>query len=67
LAAQFPESLAGIHLSGTGARLLPEAEQTEKERAWVRASNAFRQTEWIILANNRENHRPSRSLFPTAR
>lgn len=45
LAAQFPESLAGIHFSGTTARPLPEAEQTEEEKAWVRASNAYRQTE----------------------
>jgi epoxide hydrolase len=45
LATQFPESLAGIHLSGTIARPLPEAQQTEEERAWVRASNAYRQTE----------------------
>ena len=45
LASQFPESLAGIHLSGTTARQLPEAEQTEEEKAWVRTSNAYRQTE----------------------
>jgi epoxide hydrolase len=45
LAAQFPESLAGIHFNGTTARPLPEAEQTEEEKAWVRASNAYRQTE----------------------
>jgi microsomal epoxide hydrolase len=45
LAAQFPGSLAGIHLSGTTARALPESEQTEDERAWVRRSAAYRQTE----------------------
>jgi len=45
LAAQFPQSLAGIHLSGAVARPLPEAEQTEEERAFVRASNLYRQTE----------------------
>ena len=45
LAAQFPESLAGIHVNGTGARPLPEAEQTDDERTWVRAAAAYRQTE----------------------
>jgi len=45
LAAQFPASLAGIHLNGTTARPLPEADQTEEERAWVRKSTAYRQTE----------------------
>src|SRR5579863_2363893 len=45
LAVQFPESLTGIHFSGTTARPLPDAEQTEEERAWVRQSNAYRQTE----------------------
>ena len=45
LAAQFPGSLAGIHLSGTTARPLPEAQQTDEERAWVRAAAAFRQVE----------------------
>lgn len=45
LAAQFPGSLAGIHLNGAIARPLPDAEQTEEERAWVRASAAYRATE----------------------
>jgi epoxide hydrolase len=45
LAAQFPESLAGIHFSGTTARPLPEADQTDEEKAWVRTSTAWRQTE----------------------
>ena len=45
LAVQFPESLAGIHFSGTTARALPEAEQTDEEKAWVRVSGAYRQTE----------------------
>jgi epoxide hydrolase len=45
LALQFPESLIGIHLNGAGARALPEAEQTEEERAWVRQSAAYRQAE----------------------
>lgn len=45
LAAQFPESLAGIHLNGAHAWPLPEAEQTREERAWVLASAAYRQRE----------------------
>jgi epoxide hydrolase len=45
LALQFPESLIGIHLNGAGARPLPEAEQTEEERAWVRQAAAYRQVE----------------------
>jgi pimeloyl-ACP methyl ester carboxylesterase len=45
LATQFPESLAGIHLNGANAWPLPEAEQTAEERAWARASAAYRQRE----------------------
>jgi len=45
LASQFPASLAGIHLNGVIARPLPESEQTDEERAWVRASAAYRATE----------------------
>ena len=45
LARDFPESLIGIHLNGVGARPVPDAEQTEEERAWARASNAFNQAE----------------------
>src|SRR5580704_18737666 len=45
LANQFPGALAGIHLSGAGARPVPDAEQTDEERAWVRAAAAFRQAE----------------------
>ena len=37
--------MLGIHLSGATARPLPEAEQTEEERAWVRAATAYRQNE----------------------
>ncbi|HEY6344527.1 MAG TPA: epoxide hydrolase [Bryobacteraceae bacterium] len=45
LALQFPESLIGIHLNGAGGRPLPESEQTEEERAWVRQAAAYRQAE----------------------
>ena len=53
LAAQFPESLAGIHLSGATARPLPDAQQTDEERAWVRAAGIYRQNELDYFENNR--------------
>jgi epoxide hydrolase len=61
LAMQFPESLAGIHLSGTTARPLPEAQQTEQERAWVRASAAYRQTELDYFGE--QSHKPQTVSF----
>jgi pimeloyl-ACP methyl ester carboxylesterase len=61
LAAQFPDSLAGIHLSGTTARPLPEAEQTDEERAWVRASAAFRQNEVDYFGE--QSHKPQTVSF----
>jgi pimeloyl-ACP methyl ester carboxylesterase len=45
LAVQFPDDLIGIHLNGAAARPIPEAEQTEEQRAWFRAAAAFRDTE----------------------
>jgi microsomal epoxide hydrolase len=61
LAAQFPESLAGIHFSGTTARALPEAEQTEEEKAWVRLSNAYRQNELDYFGE--QTHKPQTVSF----
>src|SRR6202161_2827856 len=61
LAMQFPESLAGIHLSGTTARPLPEAQQTEQERAWVRASAAYRQTDLDYFGE--QSHKPQTVSF----
>ena len=61
LAAQFPGSLAGIHLSGTTARPLPEAQQTDEERAWVRASVVFRQNEIDYFGE--QSHKPQTVAF----
>jgi microsomal epoxide hydrolase len=61
LATQFPESLAGIHLSGTTARPLPDAQQTEEERAWVRAATAYRQTELDYFGE--QSHKPQTVSF----
>jgi pimeloyl-ACP methyl ester carboxylesterase len=64
LASQFPESLAGIHFSGTTARALPEAEQTDEEKVWVRASNAYRQTELDYFGE--QSHKPQTVAFALA-
>jgi microsomal epoxide hydrolase len=61
LATQFPESLAGIHLSGTTARPLPDPQQTEEERAWVRAAGAYRQTELDYFGE--QSHKPQTVAF----
>lgn len=41
LAGQFPEDLAGIHLNAATVRSVPDAEQSEEERAWRRAAAAY--------------------------
>jgi pimeloyl-ACP methyl ester carboxylesterase len=61
LANQFPASLVGIHLSGAGARPVPDAEQTDEERAWVRAAAAFRQAEMDYF--NEQQHKPQTVAF----
>jgi pimeloyl-ACP methyl ester carboxylesterase len=61
LALQFPESLIGIHLNGTGARPLLEAEQTEEERAWVRQSAAYRQAELDYFGE--QSRKPQMPVF----
>jgi epoxide hydrolase len=45
LAVQFPDDLIGIHLNGAASRPIPEAEQTEEQRAWFRAATAYRDAE----------------------
>jgi len=42
---QFPDELAGIHLNAATVRPVPEAEQSEEERAWSRAGALYRDTE----------------------
>jgi pimeloyl-ACP methyl ester carboxylesterase len=45
LASQFADELAGIHLNRAVARPIPEAEQTDEQRAWIRAAAAHSQSE----------------------
>jgi len=61
LAAQFRASLIGIHLSNVGARPIPETEQSDEERAWVRASTAFRAAEMDYF--NEQQHKPQTVAF----
>jgi len=64
LAAQFPDSLTGIHLNASGARPAPEASQTEEERVYLRASAAYRQTELDYF--NEQTHKPQTVGFALA-
>ncbi|HEX6898045.1 MAG TPA: epoxide hydrolase [Bryobacteraceae bacterium] len=41
LAQQFPDDLIGIHLNCATVRPVPDAQQTEEERAWRRAAAEF--------------------------
>ncbi len=61
LAVQFPDSLTGIHLNAAGGALAADAEPTEEERAWQRASNAARATE--IDYFNEQQHKPQTVAF----
>jgi pimeloyl-ACP methyl ester carboxylesterase len=61
LAADHPESLLGIHLNAAGGRALPEAQQSEEERAWQRLSNAQRTAE--IDYFNEQQHKPQTVAF----
>ena len=45
LAIQYPGDLAGIHLNATFLRPAPDEQIKEHERAWMRASAAYRATE----------------------
>lgn len=61
LAAQFPDSLIGIHLNAAGAALVTDAEPTEEERAWQRASSLARATEFDYF--NEQQHKPQTVAF----
>lgn len=61
LARQNPEKLVGIHLNGAGARQLPEASQSDEERAWSRAANAYRDSE--IDYFREQQHKPETVAF----
>jgi microsomal epoxide hydrolase len=64
LAAQFPASMIGIHLSNATARPLPEADQNDEEKAWVRAAAAFRATEMDYFGE--QQHKPQTVSFALA-
>ena len=60
LALQFPDSMTGIHLNAAGAAL-GDAQPTEEERAWLRASAAARATELDYF--NEQTHKPQTVAF----
>jgi microsomal epoxide hydrolase len=59
LARQFPDDLAGIHLNAAVVRPVPDAEQTEEERAWSRAAAAYRDVE---MDYSREHNRKAQTV-----
>lgn len=61
LAGQFPDDLIGIHLNAAGGALPADAEPTEEERAWQRASAAARTTELDYF--NEQQHKPQTVAF----
>jgi len=54
LGSQFPDSITGIHLNSGRARPVPESEQSEEERASLRAASAFLAT-GVDYANEQRN------------
>jgi microsomal epoxide hydrolase len=61
LARQFPDDMIGIHLNAAGARALPEAQQSEEERTWIRAAAAYRAAEMDYF--NEQQHKPQTVAF----
>lgn len=61
LARQFPKDVLGIHLNAASARALPEAQQAEEERAWLRASAAYRAAEMDYFGEHQ--HKPQTVAF----
>ncbi|HEV3329843.1 MAG TPA: epoxide hydrolase [Bryobacteraceae bacterium] len=62
LAAQFPESVIGIHLNAAAAGApIPDAEQTAEEREWIRAVTAARTAELDYF--NEQQHKPQTVAF----
>jgi pimeloyl-ACP methyl ester carboxylesterase len=62
LAAQFPESVIGIHLNAAAAGApIPDAEQTAEEREWIRAVTAARTAELDYF--NEQHHKPQTVAF----
>ena len=61
LAAQFPESLIGIHLNAAGGGLATDGAPTDEERAWQRSSTAYRTAELDYF--NEQQHKPQTVAF----
>ena len=61
LARQFPDYMIGIHLNAGSARALPDAEQSDEERAWVRAAAAYRAAEMDYFGEHQ--HKPQTVAF----
>jgi epoxide hydrolase len=61
LAREFPDSLVGIHLNGTGGGLAAPAEATEEEKAWQAAAAAHRVAELDYF--NEQQHKPGTVAF----
>jgi len=60
LAREFPQSLAGIHLNGTGG-VAPAANLNDEEQAWLQAATAYRTQE--IDYFNEQQHKPGTVAF----
>jgi len=61
LARAYPQSLAGIHLNGTGGAAPPETQMTEEERAWQKRAAAHRTQELDYF--NEQQHKPGTVAF----
>jgi microsomal epoxide hydrolase len=62
LAALFPDKLIAIHLNNTGTNsALPEAEQNDEEKAWIKATAAYRAAELDYF--NIQNHKTQTVSF----
>ncbi len=60
LARDFPQSVAGIHLNGTGA-VPPQSNLSDEEREWVQATTAYRAQELDYF--NEQQHKPGTVAF----
>ena len=61
LARAYPEALVGIHLNAAGGGVQNQADSTEEERSWQRASAAYRTAE--IDYFNEQQHKPATVAF----
>jgi len=61
LARAYPDSLIGIHLNAAGGGVGGGADATDEERAWQRASAAYRAAELDYF--NEQQHKPATVSF----